>query len=520
MPLAKSLSVGLVGVEAHVLEVEVDVSNGLPGFTLSALSDRVFKHVEHRLRAAFQNSAERWPQRRITVALSPATVPKSGSSFDLAIAATMLAASEALPPERLRGLVLLGELSLGGAVKPVTGVLPSVIGALRHGRRQFVVPRGNAQEARLGHDADVFAVASLRELCAWLRGEIDDDELRVRDEDLPPVALPDCADMADVLGQDHGRRAAEISAAGGHHLMFIGSPGVGKTMLAERLPGILPALTGEEALEVTGIHSIAGRLRPGRPLIGHAPYCAPHHSATLPAVVGGGSGVAAPGAVSLAHRGVLFLDEAPEFHPRVLDALRQPLETGEITLSRAGGVATYPCRFLLVLAANQCKCAAGGRDVDSSGCICPPPVRDRYRARVSGPLRDRLDLVVTLGAVSRLVLTEGARAEPSARIRERVEAARDRARHRYRGTPWTTTGDVPGPALRRHWPVRGQVLAPVHEAVRAGSLSTRGIDRILKVAWTIADLAGRAAPDSDDIAEALVLRSGAQFSGRVVPVPA
>ena len=520
MPLAKSQSVALVGVEAHVLEVEVDVSNGLPGFTLSALSDRVFKHVEHRLRAAFQNSDEKWPQRRMTVALSPATVPKSGSSFDLPIAATMLAAAGAVPPERLRRLVLLGELALSGAAKPVTGVLPSVIGAVRQGRQQFVVARGNAQEARLVPGADIFAVSSLRELCAWLRGELDDDQLRVREEDLPPAVEPDCPDMADVLGQEHGRRAVEIAAAGAHHLMLIGSPGVGKTMLAERLPGILPPLTSEEALEVTGIHSVVGLLQPGRPLINHPPFCAPHHSATLPSIVGGGTGIAAPGAASLAHRGVLFLDEAPEFHPRVLDALRQPLEAGEITLARSGGVAKYKSRFLLVLAANQCKCAAGGRDVENSGCICPPVLKDRYAARLSGPLRDRLDVIVKLGSVSRLVLSEGAKAESSARIRERVEAARDRARHRYRGTAWTTTGEVPGPALRRRWPVRSGLLTPLHDAVRAGRLSTRGIDRILKVAWTIADLAGRPEPSADDIVEALVLRSGAQFSGRVAAVSA
>ncbi len=323
-----------------------------------------------------------------------------------------------------------------------------------------------------------------------------------------------------MLGQDAGRRAVEIAAAGGHHLLLSGPPGVGKTMLAERLPGVLPELSDAEAMEVTGIHSVAGRLAPDRPLVARPPFCAPHHSSTLPAIVGGGSGIAAPGAVSLAHRGVLFLDEAPEFNARVLDALRQPLESGQVTLARAGGIARYPARFLLVLAANPCPCAAGGRDTGSQGCICPSASLLRYRSRLSGPLRDRVDVVVRLEPVSRLVLTEGARGESSREVRARVEAARDRARHRLRDSPWTTTGEVPGPALRRHWPVPVEALQPVRSAAAKGVLSTRGIDRLLKVAWTLADLAGRDAPGAVQVAEALELRVGRLAVARAAAVPA
>ncbi|MDQ1697434.1 MAG: magnesium chelatase family protein [Frankiaceae bacterium] len=519
MALARSLSVALVGVTPHVLEVEVDVSTGLPGFTLSALSDRVFKHVEHRLRSAFHNSGETWPTRRVTVSLSPATVPKSGSSFDLPIAVTLLAAAETVPSQRLEGLVLLGELALSGAVKPVTGVLPSVIGGLQQGCRRFVVPRANAREARLVPGAEVLAASSLAEICAWLRDEIDTAALEGEPDEEPLVAAPEVTDMADVVGQDRGRRAMEIAAAGGHHVLLSGPPGIGKTMLAERLPGILPDLTDSEALEVTAIHSVAGRLAPGRPLVARAPFCAPHHSATIAAIVGGGAGIAQPGAVSLAHRGVLFLDEAPEFNPRVLDALRQPLESGRITLARAGGIAEYPARFLLVLASNPCPCAAGGRDASVDGCICSPPARQRYQTRLSGPLRDRVDVVVTLDPVSKLVLAEGSRGEPSDVLRARVEAARDRARHRLRDSPWTTTGEVPGPLLRRRWPIAPAVLGPLSHAVGRRGLSTRGIDRVLKVAWTLADLAGRDRPGADEVTEALALRSG-DWTPRQIAFPA
>ncbi|HET7530636.1 MAG TPA: YifB family Mg chelatase-like AAA ATPase [Mycobacteriales bacterium] len=512
MALATSLSVALVGVTPHLLEVEVDVSTGMPGFTLSALSDRVFNHVQHRLRTAFGNAGEVWPARKIICSLSPAIVPKSGSAFDLPLAATLLAAAGAVPAGPLQDTVLLGELTLSGDVRPVPGVLPAVIGALRQGCRRFVVPRANAAEAALVSGADVFAVGSLAELCRWLRGDLPDDALRVEPGRADAVDLPDLPDLADVVGQDHGRRALEVAAAGAHHLLLLGPPGVGKTMLAERLPGILPPLERDEALEVTGIHSVAGRLPAGYPLVAHPPFYAPHHSTTLAAVVGGGSGIAGPGAVSLAHRGVLFLDEAPEFSPRVLDALRQPLESGQVVLARAAGVAQYPCRFLLVLAANPCPCAAGGRDLEASDCRCTAQVRRRYTARLSGPLRDRIDLTVELGPVSRAVLVAGSAGESTAVVRERVLAARDRARARLAGTPWTTSGEVPGPVLRRRWPLGADAMAPIRRATARGTLSTRGIDRVLRVSWTLADLAGLDRPGLGEVEEALALRSGNRFA--------
>jgi magnesium chelatase family protein len=351
MALARTLSVALVGTEAHVVDVEVDVATAaLPGFTLAALSDRALKHAQHRLYSAVKNSGEEWPNRKVTVGLSPASAPKTGSRFDLGIACALLAASGAIPKAPLQDLVVLGELGLDGRVKPVNGVLPAVIGAFRGGLTRFVVPLANLGEARLVAAADIRGVSHLAEMAAWLRGE---GQLTTEPPATPLTdSVAEGPDLADVVGQDHARRVMEVAAAGGHHVFLQGPPGVGKTMLAERLPGLLPPLTDNEALEVTGIHSVAGRLAPGRPLIRRPPFFAPHHSSTKASLIGGGSGIAMPGAVSLAHRGVLFLDEAPEFGARTLDALRQPLESGSVTINRAAGIATYPSRFLLVLAAN------------------------------------------------------------------------------------------------------------------------------------------------------------------------
>jgi magnesium chelatase family protein len=513
MALARTLSVALVGMQAHVVEVEVDVATGLPHFTLTALSDTVLKQVEHRVRSAVVNSGETWPNRKTTVGLSPAMVPKRGSGFDLAIAATMLAAAESLPLDALRDVVVLGELSLDGSVKPVTGILPSIIGAFRKGHRRFVVPRANAGEAALVRDAQVTGVATLGELCAWLRGELVPEPATATTGGGAGADASDCADFVDVVGQERGRRAMEIAAAGGHHVLLTGPPGVGKTMLAERLPGILPDLTDDEALEVTALHSVAGRLARGRPLITRPPFVAPHHTATFASVVGGGAGIASPGAISLAHRGVLFLDEAPEFGGRVLDSLRQPLESGSVTLARAGGVATYPARFLLVLAANPCACAAGAQASAGRGCECSGADRRRYTTRLSGPFRDRVDVVVTLDDVTPGLLGDRPFGDTTEHMRARVEAARARARDRLQGTPWCTTAEVPGPVVRRRWPPPRPLLQLIQNDVDRGTLSNRGVDRVLKLAWTLADLAG-CPVGADQVDEALSLRHGTRVIRR------
>jgi magnesium chelatase family protein len=506
MTIARTWSLALVGMDPHLVEVEVDVATGLPRFILTALSDRVLKHVEHRVHSAVTNSGEQWPPRKVTVALLPATVPKAGSRFDLPVALALLTATGALPAEALADWVVLGELSLTGAVKGVPGVLPSVVGAYRAGRRRFIVPAANHGEAVLASDAEVVGVSSLAQVCSWLRG--DAPTPTAADEVPGPTGQgAEDSDLADVVGQAAARRAIEVAAAGGHHMFLKGPPGVGKTMLAERLPSLLPDLTHDEALEVTAIHSIAGLLKPGRPLISRPPFCAPHHSATTAAIVGGGSGIAAPGAISLAHRGVLFLDEAPEFGARSLDALRQPLESGEVSIHRSAAVATYPSRFLLVLAANPCPCSAGGRE-PGAGCSCSTPARQRYLGRLSGPLRDRVDIQVELDPVSRAVLDGGVRGEPSAVVRERVLVARDRARRRLSGTGWATNAEVPGPAVRRRWPLGRNAMRPLYRQIERGGLSTRGLDRILKLAWTLADLAQLSAPGVDQVLEAHALRTG------------
>jgi magnesium chelatase family protein len=315
-------------------------------------------------------------------------------------------------------------------------------------------------------------------------------------------------DLADVVGQEDARHAMEVAAAGGHHVFLTGPPGVGKTMLAERLPGLLPNLSQDEALEVTSIHSLLGRLPAGRPLVTRPPFCAPHHTATVAALIGGGTGIPTPGTISLAHHGVLFVDEATEFERRTLDALRQPLESGTVTINRAAGTATYPSRFQLILAANPCPCAKGGRSTDPSNCVCSSVEIRAYRNRVSGPLLDRIDLRARLAPISRAILTLGATGEPSNAVRERVELARDRAARRLRGTPWTTNSAVPGPVLRQRFPLPSGALGTLKIDTDRGQLSSRGVERVMKVAWTVADLAGHDVPDLGDVDAARSLRYG------------
>jgi magnesium chelatase family protein len=512
MGLGRTLGVSLLGLAGHVIEVEAHLAASVPGFSLVGLPDASLAESRDRVRAAVTSSAIAWPQRKITVNLSPASLPKSGSGFDLAIAVAMLAGAGVLDADRVADIVHLGELGLDGRLRPVRGVLPAVAAAVAAGHPRVVVPLANAAEAALVPGAVVRGAASLAEV-AWRYGaEIAEPRAAV------PVAavLPGrpaqvAVDLAEVLGQLEARAALEVAAAGGHHLLMVGPPGAGKTMLAARLPGLLPDLTESEAVEVTAVHSVAGTFDPGGGLLRRPPFEDPHHTATPAAVVGGGSGIPRPGAASRAHRGVLFMDEAPEFSPRVLETLRQPLEHGELVIHRAGGSARYPARFQLVLAANPCPCGKSvGKGLE---CTCAPMARRRYWARLSGPLLDRVDLQVEVHQASRAEIDGAGRGESTAVVAARVAAARKAQADRLTGTPWSTNAEVPGHWIRAALGADRSLLVDLDRALDRGLLSLRGVDRVLRVAWTLADLAGRSAPGRAEIGQGLLLRTRGQVGG-------
>ncbi|MBZ6259074.1 YifB family Mg chelatase-like AAA ATPase [Streptomyces olivaceus] len=526
MGFARTCSVALVGVEGVVVEVQADLEPGVAAFTLVGLPDKSLTESRDRVRAAVVNSGAEWPQKKLTVGLSPASVPKSGSGFDMAVAAAVLGAAERIDPRVLADIVMIGELGLDGRVRPVRGILPAVLAAAEAGYEQVVVPECAAAEASLVPGVSVLGVRSLRQLIAVLADEPVPEEAQDEpgrpDPLLAGLRMPGTGaatgmygmgaaqhehDLADVVGQESARTAVEVAAAGGHHLFLEGPPGAGKTMLAERLPAILPRLCRAESLEVTAVHSVAGLLPPGRPLIDVAPYCAPHHSATMQALVGGGAGFARPGAVSLAHRGVLFLDETPEFSSHALDALRQPLESGHVVIARSAGVVRFPARFLMVLAANPCPCGRFSQKEDL--CECPPSAIRRYQGRVSGPLLDRVDLRVEVERVTRSQLTgSGSRGDATTVVADRVRVARERAATRLTGTPWRSNSEVPGRELRSRWYAAPGALEDAERSLERGVLTARGLDRVLRVAWTVADLVGHDRPDGTDVALALQLRTG------------
>ncbi|MFF7197643.1 YifB family Mg chelatase-like AAA ATPase [Streptomyces sp. NPDC008079] len=539
MGFARTCSVALIGVEGVVVEVQADLEPGVAAFALVGLPDKSLTESRDRVRAAIVNSGEVWPQKKLTVGLSPASVPKGGSGFDLAVACAILAANDRIAPGSIADLMMIGELGLDGRVRPVRGVLPAVLAAADAGYRHVVVPERTTAEASLVPGVSVFGIRTLRQLVALLNDELapEEDQDPARADGRPDPILAGLTvpgggvgtglagslgddsltghgpDLADVAGQRTARTALEVAAAGGHHLYLKGPPGAGKTMLAERLPGILPPLTRQESLEVTAVHSVAGILPPGRPMVDAPPYCAPHHSATMPSLVGGGSGLPRPGAVSLAHRGVLFLDEAPEFSVRALEALRQPLESGHVVVARAAGVMRLPARFMLVLAANPCPC--GRYSMLGEGCDCSPTAVRRYQGRLSGPLLDRVDLRVEVESVSRSDLLGQGPGESTATVAARVVAARERAATRYRDTPWKLNSEIPGHEMRTRWHVAPGALHPAERDMERGLLTARGLDRVLRVAWSLADLAGHDRPDVDDVFQALHLRTGVS---RGVPV--
>ena len=493
-------SLSLTGIEGTAVTAECYISSGLPGFDIVGLPDAAVKEARERVRAAAKNTGFAFPVSRITVNLAPANLKKAGSQYDLPIALAILCAAGAV--RRPSGTcAFLGELGLDGSIRPVTGVLPMAIAAAREGIENLFVPSANAAEATLARGAKVYGVQNLKQVAQILNGEVSADP----EPEWVPSEQPDTGlDFADVLGQENVKRALEVAAAGSHNVLLIGPPGSGKSMLSKRLPSILPDMTREEALEVSQIYSVMGLLSAGEPLVQRRPFRSPHHTVSNAGLAGGGTNPR-PGEISLAHHGVLFLDELPEFHKDTLDLMRQPLEDGQVTISRISGTVTYPSEFMLVCAMNPCKCGWYG---DPSGrCTCSEQAVKNYRSRISGPLLDRIDIIVEVPAVEFEALRRREKAEPSAEIKKRVDAARKRQIERFGAGNGVCNARMNAGQLRRYCELDEPCTALMKQAFEHMGLTARSYDRIVKVARTIADLDGAEAIAPQHLAEAIQYRT-------------